>query len=119
MRWVALKKTSPSGKSLFVCTVCGRTSIAPDKRCPEGCEEHDREYDEKTIRLVIRTYHDSFCHPKCAYMISRELTVYSCKLFSQECPGEDSAELVDEYGTPSGVGRLQRMTACIDAEKSR
>lgn len=32
-RWVTLKKTSNSGKALFVCTVCGRVSPTPDKTC--------------------------------------------------------------------------------------
>lgn len=32
-RWVRIERTSPSGKSLFVCTVCGRMSVAPDKTC--------------------------------------------------------------------------------------
>lgn len=33
-RWRLLKKTSPSGKSLFVCLVCGRVTPIPDKACP-------------------------------------------------------------------------------------
>jgi hypothetical protein len=32
-RWQVLKRKSPSGKVLYVCTVCGRTSPFPDKRC--------------------------------------------------------------------------------------
>lgn len=32
-RWVTLEKTSPSGKTMFVCTVCGRMSVTPDKSC--------------------------------------------------------------------------------------
>lgn len=33
-RWIPIKRTTPSGKSQFVCSICGRTSIAPDKDCP-------------------------------------------------------------------------------------
>jgi hypothetical protein len=33
-RWIVLLSTSPSGKTLFVCKVCGCKSIAPDKDCP-------------------------------------------------------------------------------------
>ncbi len=36
-RWVVLRKRSPSGCALFVCTHCGRQSKTPDKTCPEGC----------------------------------------------------------------------------------
>lgn len=36
-RWVVLRKRSPSGAALFVCTHCGRVSKTPDKTCPEGC----------------------------------------------------------------------------------
>lgn len=32
-RWVTLRRTSNSGKTLFVCTVCGRVSPTPDKEC--------------------------------------------------------------------------------------
>lgn len=32
-RWVRLVATSPSGKTLYVCTVCGRLSSTPDKAC--------------------------------------------------------------------------------------
>jgi hypothetical protein len=33
-RWVPIVATSPSGKRLFVCGCCGRTSTTPDKECP-------------------------------------------------------------------------------------
>lgn len=32
-RWILLHKTSPSGKSLFVCRMCGRITPAPSKTC--------------------------------------------------------------------------------------
>lgn len=38
-RWAILKETTPSGKQLFLCRVCGRKSPTPDKMCPAGCEE--------------------------------------------------------------------------------
>jgi hypothetical protein len=31
--WVRINRTSPSGKTLFVCTSCGRVSPTPDKTC--------------------------------------------------------------------------------------
>ena len=34
MRWQILYRTSPSGKTLYVCTICGRSSATPDKNCP-------------------------------------------------------------------------------------
>ena len=34
-RWVELYATSPSGKTLFVCRICGRKSVTPDRNCPE------------------------------------------------------------------------------------
>lgn len=33
-RWVPLYATSNSGKTLFVCVMCGRVSPLPDKTCP-------------------------------------------------------------------------------------
>jgi hypothetical protein len=48
-RWAPLQETSPSGKSLFRCTVCQRTSVAPDKTCEgQSCHRHDE--------LVIHRY---------------------------------------------------------------
>lgn len=48
-RWTLLKETSPSGKRLFGCSICGRISVGPDKTCrtfadPEEskrCSRHD------------------------------------------------------------------------------
>jgi len=34
LRWRIITKTTPSGKAMFVCLSCGRTSISPDKTCP-------------------------------------------------------------------------------------
>ena len=34
-RWIPLHRASNSGKTLFVCRCCGRTSYAPDKDCPQ------------------------------------------------------------------------------------
>ena len=34
-RWVELYATTPSGKTQFVCRICGRKSVAPDRSCPE------------------------------------------------------------------------------------
>lgn len=34
-RWKTLTKTSPSGKTMFVCMSCGRTSPVPDADCRE------------------------------------------------------------------------------------
>ena len=38
-RWSLAEETSPSGKTLFRCSACGRTSPTPDKTCPDGCRE--------------------------------------------------------------------------------
>lgn len=32
-RWQEIKKTSPSGKTMFVCMCCGRTSPIPESEC--------------------------------------------------------------------------------------
>ena len=32
-RWRIITKTTPSGKTLFVCLACGRESVTPDKTC--------------------------------------------------------------------------------------
>ena len=32
-KWIVIERYTRTGKRLFVCTVCGRLSIAPDKRC--------------------------------------------------------------------------------------
>lgn len=37
-RWIELYATSPSGKTLFVCRMCGRKSPTPDRTCPEPPE---------------------------------------------------------------------------------
>lgn len=34
MRWRILSKTSPSGKTLYVCLSCGRESTSPTRTCP-------------------------------------------------------------------------------------
>lgn len=34
-RWIIIDKTSPSGKTLFVCRSCGAVSPAPNKTCSE------------------------------------------------------------------------------------
>lgn len=47
-RWRELEETSPSGRRLFQCAICGRTSPTPDKTCsvegkePLRCSSHDR-----------------------------------------------------------------------------
>lgn len=33
-RWVPMRRTTTSGKTLFVCVCCGRVSPTPDKHCP-------------------------------------------------------------------------------------
>ena len=38
-RWKLMSKVTPSGRRLFLCGLCGRESIAPDKTCPDGCTE--------------------------------------------------------------------------------
>lgn len=34
--WTRTKCTSPSGRSVFRCKTCERTSVTPDKHCPVG-----------------------------------------------------------------------------------
>ena len=34
-RWIEIYATTPSGKTLFVCKICGRKSPTPDKKCLE------------------------------------------------------------------------------------
>lgn len=49
-RWILSGNTTPSGKSLFICSMCGRTSIAPDKNCPEK----DCAAREETFLATVR-----------------------------------------------------------------
>lgn len=42
-RWEPLTETTPSGKSLYRCSKCGRVSVGPDKTCAAGCHESERE----------------------------------------------------------------------------
>lgn len=37
-RWVRMSKTSPSGRTLYECSVCKRESYGQDKTCAAGCE---------------------------------------------------------------------------------
>ena len=39
-RWVALWKTSESGRALYLCRTCGRESATADKVCAAGCCEN-------------------------------------------------------------------------------
>lgn len=41
-RWVTIRRTTPSGKTLFFCRSCERVSISPDKYCPDESCEHWR-----------------------------------------------------------------------------
>lgn len=72
MRWKLLPKTTPSGKSLFRCTICGRESPTPDKKC----ETFDRPYNqceqtEKDILLAIE-------HLECISTYSHECEQQFC-----------------------------------------
>lgn len=43
-RWEVLEETSPSGRTLFRCGVCGRVSPTPDKRCAgKSCHEAESQ----------------------------------------------------------------------------
>lgn len=53
-RWVVCAHTSPSGKTLFSCAVCGRESVAPDKACPSGCEVIERDGASKPVVVRFR-----------------------------------------------------------------
>lgn len=70
-RWVRLRATSPSGKTLFACRCCGRKSPTPDKGCATfadpketwGCsnwspdddeDEHLRRHKEFARNIRIR-----------------------------------------------------------------
>lgn len=48
-RWVPIKLTSRTGKQLFVCTICGRVSPTPDKKCnePEIIQNERRRLGEQ------------------------------------------------------------------------
>lgn len=41
-RWTVMDTTSPSGRTMFKCGLCGRESYAPDKTCIAGCGETAR-----------------------------------------------------------------------------
>lgn len=63
MRWIQLFKTSPSGKTLFVCRVCGRVTPAPTP-CTEKPELPDwHKYHGLTCEEIEKKERDSFLHP--------------------------------------------------------
>ena len=35
-RWHPITKTTPSGKTMFVCLVCGKQAVAPSKYCSDS-----------------------------------------------------------------------------------
>lgn len=43
-RWAELYKTTPSGKTLFVCRCCGRITPVPDRSCPAPPEVDANKY---------------------------------------------------------------------------
>ena len=49
-RWIRIAQTSPSGKLQFVCAMCGRVSVTPDKTCQilngdKHCESLEEVWD--------------------------------------------------------------------------
>lgn len=52
-RWVELVKTSPSGKTLFVCKCCGTVTPVPNRLCPQpvqtalGAQVYCHEWEAK------------------------------------------------------------------------
>lgn len=57
-RWIRIRNTTPSGKSLFSCVLCGRLSAFPDKACVARCELEEEkvlEADKNTLRLGSTT----------------------------------------------------------------
>lgn len=63
MRWIQLVTTSPSGKTLFVCSVCGRVTPGPTacKDKPELPEGH--KYHGLTCMEVEEREKDRVLHP--------------------------------------------------------
>lgn len=63
MRWIQIFKTSPSGKTLFVCRGCGRVTPAPGP-CSEKPELPDwHRYHGLSCEEIERKEEDSFLHP--------------------------------------------------------
>lgn len=50
-RWKVLEKVSPSGRTMFECSLCGRESYAPDKACVAGCSEPAKEPRQRTWEI--------------------------------------------------------------------
>lgn len=46
-RWELMTETTPSGKSLFKCSSCGRVSVGPDKTCTAGCHVTEDQTPER------------------------------------------------------------------------
>lgn len=63
MRWIQLVKTSPSGKTLFVCSACGRVTPGPNacKDKPELPEWH--KYHGLTCMEIEEREKDRVLHP--------------------------------------------------------
>lgn len=61
--WFALIETTPSGKSIFVCTVCGRTSPAPSACNKPPVLPDWHEYKGLTCEEVSAREREKFLHP--------------------------------------------------------
>jgi hypothetical protein len=46
-RWAEITATSPSGKTLFVCRSCGRTSPTPDRNCADYARVNTGQFNYK------------------------------------------------------------------------
>ena len=49
-RWSPLVQTSPSGKILFVCLVCGTVSVSPNNTCTRDPEKENRGLDPHVMQ---------------------------------------------------------------------
>lgn len=60
-RWELLEETSPSGKTLYKCTQCGRKSHTPDKWCGTTCGDQLEhvEFLQGECNHLLRKFSDA------------------------------------------------------------
>lgn len=61
-RWIEITATTPSGKALFVCRFCGRTSPIPDKGCGQPPMYYGKPF-EMTCEQLQEDRRDHLVHP--------------------------------------------------------
>jgi hypothetical protein len=87
-RWTTIVATTPSGKTQFVCRICGRMSPIPDNTCPEGFK-HTTLGNAYTYRCedVEKAIHKKMAHEAPELLMWRNELALMGKMRCGECHG--------------------------------